>query len=61
MKRRGWVEVHEGSTGWDVYDWSEHHDSGYQVGNFADRTDAILKAADWAREHGRKIGTVADE
>lgn len=56
----GWVEVYpaaEPDTGFVIYDWDEHHDSGYLVGTFATRRCAVIAALYWAKEHGRKTPT----
>lgn len=56
MKRRGWVEVlpNEETGQWDVYDWSEHHDSGSCIGSFDDEMEAARCAVTWAAVSGRK-------
>lgn len=55
---RGWVEVGRLPDGsFDVYDWSEHGDSGYRIGVFQTRHEAVRAAKRWAREHGRKMET----
>jgi hypothetical protein len=56
MQRRGWVEVtrNEEAACWDVYDWSEHHDSGLWVGSFSEERDAKDAALNWAADNNRK-------
>ncbi|MEO0426180.1 MAG: hypothetical protein AAF160_01940 [Pseudomonadota bacterium] len=55
---RGWAEVFEHLDGeFSVYDWSEHYDSGYLIGVFQTRPEAVRAAKRWAREHGRKMET----
>lgn len=56
MKRRGWVEVNhnEPAECWDVFDWSEHHDSGARIGTVADKREATVAAFAWAAQAGRK-------
>ena len=59
-KLRGWVDIYpaaEPNIGFDVYDWDEYHDSGYLIGTFATRHDAVIAALEWAKEHNRKIET----
>ena len=61
MRLRGWVEVCENSLGsqatYDVYEWSEHYDSGSVLDSFAHRADAENFAVNWALAHGRKMVT----
>lgn len=56
MKRRGWVEVMPNETAgqWDVYDWSEHHDSGACIGSFDSEMEAARFAVTRAAASGRK-------
>lgn len=57
---RGWVEIYTTAAptpGFEVYDWSEHHDSGARIGWFATREEATSFVTDWAAEHGRKVST----
>lgn len=56
MKRRGWIEVHhnEPADQWDVYDWSEHYDSGSCLGSFDDKREATFAAINWAAASSRK-------
>jgi len=56
MKRRGWAQVHyvEGTGQWDVYDWSEHHDSGSCISSHDEKADAEAAARKWAVENNRK-------
>lgn len=55
--RRGWVDVmwNEPAQAWNVYDWSEHHDSGACLGSFDDKQEAILFAQQQAEERNRKM------
>jgi hypothetical protein len=54
--RRGWAEViqNELAGTWDVYDWSEHHDSGACVSSHETEKEAALAAIAWAAANGRK-------
>lgn len=65
-KLRGWVDIMEfpsegASFGkgefFQVYDWSEHHDSGAIVGEFDTRPEAVAFAHDWADRNGRKLSS----
>lgn len=55
--RRGWVDIYPSATGFQVYDWTEHHDSGALVGDFATRREALAFAVNWSVTHGRKLQT----
>ena len=52
---RGWVEIYPCDGGFDVYDWSEFHDSGHRVGSCRTRGEALSVARRWARENNRKL------
>ncbi len=56
MKRRGWAQVHynEMSGQWDVYDWSEHHDSGSLISSHDEKPKAESAARAWAVLNNRK-------
>lgn len=57
IARKGWVEViwnGEAKT-WDVYDWSEHHDSGACLGAFEDKQEAVTYAQAQAEASNRKM------
>ena len=61
-KLRGWVDIYPTAApapGFEVYDWSEHHDSGAIVGRFATRKEATAFMHKWAADHSRKM-TSAD-
>lgn len=53
---RGYVEIHGGPIcGFAVYDWSEHGDSGYEVGHFWTYPKVARAAFAWARGHNRRV------
>lgn len=58
---RGWVSVnanvHDGQTVYEVYEWSEHYDSGALVKTFAQREDAERYATAFAATHGKRLET----
>jgi hypothetical protein len=55
MQRRGWVEVSRDLAGfWDVFDWSEHHDSGQLIGSYFTEAEARDAATKWAADNNRK-------
>lgn len=54
MRWRGWVEVVRSATGWDVYDWSEHLDSGSCLSSHDDFESAERAALRHASRHRRK-------
>ena len=53
--RRGWIDVTQNGDAWDVYDWSEHHDSGALLGTFDDKQEAIVFAQAEAIKRNRKM------
>ena len=56
-QRRGWTEIYPSAEPgkWELYDWSEHGDSGYLVGLYDSREDAIRQGQITAAENGRKM------
>ncbi len=53
--RKGWIDVTQNGDVWDVYDWSEHHDSGALLGTFDDKQEAIAFAQAEAIKRNRKM------
>lgn len=56
-QRRGWTEIYPSAEPgkWELYDWSEHGDSGYLVGVYDSREDAIRQGQITAAQNGRKM------
>lgn len=55
--RRGWTEIYPSAEPgkWELYDWSEHHDSGCLIGVYDSRDEAIRRGQILAAENGRKM------
>lgn len=61
---RGWVEIYEqektaqaGATAFDVYDWSEHHDSAAVVHTCNCHREAVSFAKAYASANNRRMPT----
>lgn len=61
---RGWVDVYQaetdpltGETEFQVYNWTEHHDSGAIVHTCNTRREAVLFAVAFATANNRKIAS----
>lgn len=56
-QRRGWVEIYpsEIEGHWEVYDWSEHGDSGQLVGTYDSRAAAVIAGQAVSAKSNRKL------
>lgn len=57
MSRRGWIETiwNDHDQAWEVYDWSEHYDSGARLDTFDDKQEAVAFAQAQAIKLNRKF------